>query len=201
MVGPAGSPSLCTRTASAKAQYDRTSIMKASTLVGIVFCSALLAGCVTTSSSMKSFRIAGGQTVQLPVTPSGALPTENADVKIEVTGYMLNGAAHTITYAFGFTEKKGERPREVKVEDVTGDQAQTLVIDRDPQLSPANYWKGNAAPMTRGDPALGWVNQPGNTTKVFRFTITTADGRQLVMYQASIWPGLAKGMVRMVLGQ
>lgn len=161
----------------------------------------LLAGCATDGTPMKSFRIAGGQTVQVPFSMAGALSTENADVKIEVTGYLLHGAMREISYTFGFTEKKGERPQEVMVEDVTGDQAQRLVVDRNPQLSSNRYWKGDAAPMHKGDPALDWVDQPGDTIKVFRFTITTADGRQLVMYQASVWPGAAKGLVRMVLGR
>lgn len=159
---------------------------------------AVLGGCAT-SPTVQTFTIAGGQTIELPIARGGALPTENSDVKIEVTGFMLDGQAKEITYAFGFTEKKRETPRSVKVEDVTGSTAELLVEDKSPRLDAKGYWKGSARPRKKGDAGLSWLNEAGDTTKVFRFTIVTSDGRQLVMHQASVWSGTSKPMLRQVL--
>lgn len=128
-----------------------------------------------------------------------AIPTENADVKIEVTGFMVDGKEKQVVYTFGFTEKNHATPRSVKVEDVTGPTAEVLVDAAAPQLDPQGYWKGDAKPLNKGDPGLAWLDASGDTIKVFRFTIVTADGRELVMYQASVWSGGSKPVVRQVL--
>jgi hypothetical protein len=159
---------------------------------------AMLGGCAT-ASRMQTFTIAGGETIELPIARGGALPTENSDVKIEVTGFALDGQAKAITYAFGFTEKKRETPRLVKVEDVTGSTAELLVEDNSPRLNADGFWKGSAIPRKKGDAGLSWLKEAGDTTKVFRFTIVTADGRQLVMHQASVWSGTSKPLLRQVL--
>jgi hypothetical protein len=166
----------------------------------VIVLAVMLGGCAM-SSNMRTFTIAGGQTIELPVARGGALPTENADVKIEVTGFMLDGQAKEITYAFGFTEKKRETPRSIKVEDVTGSSAELLVEDKSPRLDAKGYWKGSATPRKKGDPGLSWLNEAGDTTKVFRFTIATADGRELVMHQASVWGGASKPMIRQMLDE
>jgi hypothetical protein len=164
----------------------------------LIALTAMLCGCSTTSS-MRTFTIAGGQTIELPIARGGAIPTENPDVKIEVTGFMLDGKAKEVTYAFGFTEKKRETPRSVKVEDVTGSSAELLVEDKLPQLEATGFWKGSAKPRGKGDSGLSWLNEAGDTTKVFRFTIVTADGRELVMYQASVWSGASKPLIRQAI--
>jgi hypothetical protein len=161
---------------------------------------ALLGGCAT-GSSLRTFTVAGGQTIELPIAPGGALPTENADVKIEVTGFVLKSQEREIVYTFGFTEKKRETPRSVRVEDVTGPTAELLVEDKSPQLDAHGYWKGSATPRKRGDAGLSWLNEAGDTTKVFRFTIVTADERELVMHQASVWSGDSKTLLRQLLNE
>jgi hypothetical protein len=174
--------------------------MKFASMLLLVALLGLLGGCATTSGEMRTFRIAGGKTIELPIARGGALPTENADVKIEVTGFMLEGANHALTYAFGFSEKKSERPESVKIEDVTGTESEVLVLDSAPVLGKEAYWKGTSTPRKKGDPSLAWLTEPGDTMKVFRFTIVTADGRELVMYQASVWGSASKPLVRKILG-
>lgn len=161
----------------------------------------VLGGCATNSDSMRSFTIAGGQTVTLLVSPSGAVRTENADVKIEITGFTLDGVPKEVVYTFGLTEKNRAVPRSVKVEDVTGSTAEILVEDKSPQLESGEYWQGSATPRKRGDVGLAWLNERGDTIKIFRFTIVTADGRELVMHQASVWSGSSKPRVRQLLDE
>lgn len=178
--------------------------MKLLPLIATIGALALLAACETTSSSpstdTRTFQIAGGQSVNLPFSHGGALSVENDDVKIEVTGFILDGEKKELVYTFGFTEKKAEALRSVEVADVTGPSVEVLVVDSAPTLSPKDYWKGDAKPHAKGDPSLSWLSSPGNTLKVFRFTITTASGRQLVMHQASVWSGSSKPMIQQLMG-
>lgn len=159
----------------------------------------LAAGCATKAAKPQTFTIAGGQQIELPITNDGAPPTENADFKIEVTGFMLDEDRGEVLYAFGFTKKTGPALQRVRVDDVTGPTAEILVIDETPTLE-KNYWKGTALPRKKGDPGLVWLTQDGNTIKIFRFTLTTHDGRSLVMHQAAVWPGEAKPLLRQLLG-
>lgn len=163
-----------------------------------IFLAALLCGCATTPT-LRTFTIAGGQQIQLPITRGGAIATENADAKIEVTGFMVNGETKELVYTFGFTEKKREVPRSVRVEDVTGSTAELLLEDKTPALDAKGYWSGSAEPRKKDDARLSWLNESGDTTKVFCFTIVTADGRDLVMYQGSVWSGASKPLLHQVL--
>lgn len=159
----------------------------------------LATGCATKGARPQAFTIAGGQQIELPIAQDGAPPTENADLRIEVTGFMLDEDRGEVLYAFGFTEKTGRAPQRVRVDDVTGPAAEILVIDETPALE-KNYWKGTALPRKKGDPGLAWLTEDGSTIKIFRFTVTTHDGRSLVMHQAAVWPGDAKPLIRQLLG-
>jgi hypothetical protein len=132
--------------------------MKLISIIATVGAITLLAACETTSTTpstdTRTFQIAGGESVNLPFSHGGALSVENDDVKIEVTGFMLNGEKKELIYTFGFTEKKAEALRSVEVADVTGSTVEILVVDSAPILSPKDYWKGDAKPHTKGDPSL-----------------------------------------------
>jgi hypothetical protein len=169
----------------------------------LAFCLLTLVGCATKSESktLRTFKIAGNKAVDLPVTKDGAiLPTENSDIRIEVTGYLIDAENRELVYTFGFREKKKAAPRSVVVEDVSGDTSEVLVADLAPELDSNGSWKGNSIPRRRFDPSLGWATDLGDTIKVFRFTIILADGRPFILHQASIWSGAAKQFVREILG-
>lgn len=168
-------------------------------LLPVILVAVLFAGCTAPGSSLRSFAISGGRVVQLPVTARGALPSETKDVKIEVTGFMLDGQKAELTYGFGFTAKTKLALSKVVVEDVTAYQPVLMVSDDSPTLDSKGYWKGESSPRKAGDASLAWVFVGGDTTKIFQFTITTDDGRVLVIHQASIWPGQSKAYIRKAL--
>jgi hypothetical protein len=165
-------------------------------LIGVA---ALLGACATRSVQLRTFKIAGGVAVDLPMTKAGAMPVESYDVKIRLTGFVLDEDKREITYTFAFIEKKAAVPRSVRVDDVTGETAEILVIDTAPEITPSGYWQGNTMPRRKGDSSLDWLSDNGDTYKVFRFSITTADGRPLVIYQAAMWPADAKPLIRTIL--
>jgi hypothetical protein len=79
---------------------------------------------VTPQASLRSYQVAGGKTVQLPIS-AGARSSETANIKIEVT-----------------------------VEDATGSTAVTLVEDSNRSFHTAGYWKGESTPRQAGDSSL-----------------------------------------------
>jgi hypothetical protein len=126
------------------------------TLTSLVL-ALFLTGCATSGGKLRSYTISGGRVVQLPVAPGGALPTENADVKIEVAGFMVSSDEASLTYTFGFTSKTKAVPRKVVVEDVTGPYPVLMVSDPKPVLDTKGYWKGSSSPKKAGDQTLDWL--------------------------------------------
>jgi hypothetical protein len=163
---------------------------------------ALLAGCAGTKPArMRTFNIAGNRAVDLPVDANGApLPVETDDFRIEVAGYVLDAENRELAYTFALRSKHKTAPRSVTVEDVSGAAPEMLVSDSAPDISTEGVWKGNSIPKQRFDPSIGWVTDLGDTIRVFRFQVITADGRPYIIHQAAIWPGEAKAFVREIMG-
>ncbi|GAA5162161.1 hypothetical protein [Viridibacterium curvum] len=161
--------------------------------------SIFLSACAGPQATLKNFTVSGGKIIQLPVAAGGALPTEDKEIRIEVAGFLINREKLELVYTFGFTEKNKSTPKKVVVEDVTGTEAVQLVQDDTPALVAHGYWIGSSTPRKSNDPSIAWLAQNGDTEKVFRFTIHTADGRVLVLHQASVWSGAAKPPLRQML--
>ena len=159
----------------------------------------LFASCATPQASLRTYQVAGGKTVRLPVYAAGARWSETARIKIDVTGFMIDGDKAELTYVFGFTSKSNQALRAVTVEDVTGPTAVTLVEDPNLTFDTTGYWKGESTPRRAGDSSLDWLSAPGDTEKIFRFEIIFADGGVEEIYQASIWSGQTKPLVKKAL--
>ena len=134
----------------------------------------LLVGCVAPRASLRSYQVAGGRTVQLPVSAAGARSSETVNIKIDVTGFMIDGDKAELTYEFGFTSKTNQALRAVTVEDVTGATAVTLVDDSNLTFDTSGYWKGQSAPRRVGDPSLDWLHGPADTEKIVSVHPATA---------------------------
>jgi len=104
------------------------------------------------------------------------------------------------TYLFSFQAKHdhAQTPRSVKVDDVTDDVAVNLVDDPHPVLNKESVWAKQVGPI---DPdRIPWLAEIENSVRIFRFTIVTADGRTLVLYQGASEPAVVKKYLRQELG-
>ena len=72
--------------------------------------------------------------------------------------------------------------------------------DAGPKLDAQHVWKQNTPPRTAAAPRLGWLYHEGNSSRVYRFTIVTDDGRRLVMHHLVIFPMFFKAGIRKILG-
>lgn len=166
--------------------------------LGIV-ATLVLAGCASSEVGMVC-PIAGGGMLTVYLTPQGPRPAENDDFKVETANFIPNIEQKQLVYTFSLLAKKGKAPQRIQIEDVSDAQAEILLVDAEPKLDAKRVWRGNASPKTAGDRALAWLFYEGNSTRIYRFTIVTADGRPLVMHQAAIHPVFVKEAVRKILG-
>jgi hypothetical protein len=164
--------------------------------VAALFALGTLVGCSTIQN--ETFTISGGESVSLPITSGGAAPTENDFVKMAVAGFLVNGSKGELSYTFGFFVKGSDALSSVAVEDVSDREAELLVDDHSPQLR-NHYWTGNAAPRTLSDSNLHWILSDNTSIRIYRVTISTASGHTYKLYQASVYRGEAKPVLRRAL--
>jgi hypothetical protein len=82
----------------------------------------------------------------------------------------------------------------VKVEDVSDNAPVTWLEDSRPALS-AGRWEMRSRAFGAGDRSSDWLHEIEPSVRIFRFTIVTADGRTLVMYQAAVFQNDIKDSV------
>jgi len=155
---------------------------------------ALLAGCSLTHSTVK-VATAGGGTAVFAFNKNGAIPAENADVKIEKAVFDIDSTAKGGKYIFAFRERRGGIPVRVKVEDVTEDPIVTWVEDDHPHLV-KGVWQSNCPPINLEDKTLGWLYTIDPSIRVYRFTIVNQDGATTVLNNASTYSEDVKELVK-----
>ena len=170
------------------------------TLFGIGLLALLiLAGCATGDFGIVC-PISGGETVTFVLTPRGPKSAENDDFLVVGAAIMPDIEHKQFVYSFGLFAKKEKAPKHVTVEDVSEEKIELLVDDAAPKLDAKFVWKQDSPSKNATDPRLGWLYHEGNSPRVYRFTITTDDGRKLVMYQLSSYPVFIKEPLRKMLG-
>lgn len=156
------------------------------------------------------YKIAGGETVVLRLTEQGARPTKSEFFEIEEAGLLFNlqPGAPDVTSTFGFLFRKDLPVTRVLVEDVSDNEAVTLVDDTAPEIK-KRAWSGitKARPIQSKDFAkmferritlsgfnpLKLLNpdmsksspfsQATGSVRVFRFSIFSEAKGRIVLYQ------------------
>ncbi len=171
-----------------------------------------MAGCASPRSHMgrpivdTPYKIAGGQTLMLPVTAGGTVPAENDRVKIQVAGFITgpsksNPQGRMLTWTFGFTSKTSLPIEQVIVEEVApSDPAVMIVRDDAPKLE-GNNWSGRSAPIEMNPQSLPWLYSPSTSVFVYKFTIKIQGEPPQVLYQPTGYSALAKQMMTKVVAQ
>ncbi|MDR1708649.1 MAG: hypothetical protein LBS70_02905 [Candidatus Accumulibacter sp.] len=171
----------------------------------IVVLSALIAGCgnptVRTESTLsqngylvKPYTVAGGQKVLLKVSKRGAVPAEDAKIRITAAAVLVGSLRENepvLVWSFGLTSKTADKISKITVENVfPDDPAALLVMDEQPKFrygdkSNNGYWIGRAE---KGDPKdIPWLRSKGISEFVFRFTVFFEDGTQSTLYQLCLF--------------
>lgn len=157
-----------------------------------------LGGCATGTISMLA-TIAGGQTVRIPIGRKGVEPTEEDGVRVESAIFTLN-AEKKLTYVFELSEARKRVWQHVQVEDVSDAAPVVLVDDAQPELK-NGHWRATSRPLGQSEPNLAWVATITNSVRVFRFTVTFADGKTLTLLQGEMFPDFIKAATRHEWGE
>ena len=158
-----------------------------------------VAGCATGDVAML-VTIAGGEQVRVPLGRGGPVMTNEAGVQINAATFVFN-KDKKVLYVFAFTDSRNRAFRSVRVEDVSDTAPLVVADDAQPKLSATGEWHGESTPFDSGDPRLDWFATITNSVRVFRFTLTFADGQRLELLQGAMFPAQVKAVVRQAYGQ
>ena len=143
-----------------------------------------------------------GDKLHIPLERGMPIKAEKDGVKIDAAVLMpsRDTTKKEAFYVFGFTDQSGVEPKSVKVEDVSDEEPITIVEDLAPKYTPGNHWSNTPRMMTGDDPVIGWTRYVGDAFRVFRFTITKPDGREIILHQGMSVPAWMKLSMRRALG-
>jgi hypothetical protein len=121
-----------------------------------------------------------------------ALPAEKDGVRIEAAAFRTGDDG--LEFCFLFTTRRA--PVNVLVEDVTGGTPITLVDDPTPVLD-KGAWEGIAKTRPITPAGVPWMFEDGDTTMVFRFTVTLPGRKDpTVLYQPAVYSAATKRILR-----
>lgn len=143
---------------------------------------------------------AGGKKVDVPLGPGGPAFTNDDNIRIELATFSVPPKKKELLYLFDVFFKKGVPPKRIIVDDVTEDPIHNLADETNPKLAPDHRWRYAFEYKPTSIDQVPWLNYEGNALRVYRFTITFADGRTKVYYQGSALPAFVKDYVKLRLG-
>ena len=142
-----------------------------------------------------------GERLRIPL--ERGVPERATKGTIQVLNAMLlpgsEADAKSVFYVFAYVDTSAVTPSSVRVEDVTDEKPILIYEDLDPKLV-EQRWGGRTPLMTVTHPALEWTTYVGETFRIYRFTITKANGEQVVLNQAWSVAGWTKQSIRKTLG-
>ena len=158
------------------------------------FAAALVAGCSMTHSRV-GIPIAGGGVAAFSFNANGAIPAETSDIKIDKAIFDVESKAKGGKYLFAFSEKRGQIPVRVKVEDVTEDPIVPWADDEHPHLTKGR-WEWTCPSIPLDDKSLRWLHEIDPSIRIYRFTIVNQDGSTAVVDDASTYSSDVKEFVK-----
>ena len=160
----------------------------------------LAAGCASKEFSYNT-KVAGGETMRFTIVAGRPEPAEEDGIKIMEAGLRPDPDGKNVIYGFQFSDSSANRAlQSVRVEDVSEDTPTLLLEDLQPKLV-AKHWASTTRTFEADDPALRWLFYVNDSVRVYRFTITMADGRKVVLHQAAMVPGWLKMTIRHMFGE
>ena len=168
----------------------------------IACCVAFSAHTAEGRTKTAKFTISGGQTVECPVTDGGPLPAEKGPFKVDVAGLTTDRVDGDLVlkFVFGVTVQGTMELSRVRVQDVSGPDAVTLVDDKNPKIA-KNQWSGYAKPVRLSASTTPWLFDGKPTIKVFQVTITSPDHSEIILYQPAWYSREAKTQLLKLLGK
>jgi len=160
----------------------------------------LLASCAPRATTV-SFPVAGGQRIRFEKVGSSFGRAEDSRFVITESGLTTyrEGGRNYLRWQFGFRVKQPLKLQSVVVEEVSGTQPVLILKDLAPEVAGIEWTKQSG--LTAAEPGtVPWFFDPGSTLRIFRFSITEADGQRSTLYQAALFDKKAKDALRYQMG-
>lgn len=139
-----------------------------------------------------SFEVEKDRTISLPMTRSGAMPSETQDYKIIGADYSAalkkgDPAESGFTMNFLFRSKTSKELEFVVIDQVfAGGKLVRVLEDKSPVLNKGT-WMGKSASVSAEKSASPWLYEKGNSTFLFKFTIKAKHEEGVEIYQPSLF--------------
>jgi hypothetical protein len=159
-------------------------------------------GCASSPPQQSSVGIAGGGSVSLERSGAGFKQAENDRVGISnasLQAVNLDGNYY-VRWFFAIHPKQAAALSNIRIEDVSGPTPLLLVNDVAPQQN-GGIWRENAGLMEVSSPGAGWLLDPKETMRVFKFTISEPNGQSYVLYQGALQSPATKEAIRRMVGR
>ena len=127
----------------------------------------------------------------------------------ETDGYRVDRATiapsrekRELRYEFGLLATRPNPPpiARIQVDDISDENVAPLIDDPQPKFV-HGQWAAVTDMIPAEDPRLQWVFQITRSLRVYRFTLTMADGRHVVFNQVTGFPPFLKTAVRKIWGE
>ena len=159
-------------------------------------------GCLMQASYSAMVTTADGTTVEAPLgdtKPSVGDGTVTVN-RFQYVPQLLPDKSKGIVMTFEAVFDDGALPGSILVEDITEAPIFAVLNETHPKMVKSTHWIGVTTPKHLDDPTYEWMLNLENTVKVYRFTITTNDGKVHVLRVPVFVPSQMKYFVRTQIG-
>lgn len=159
-----------------------------------VICMALLTACSTAPEYKYVTTVSGGQRMEFSITGAGPAHASERGLTVEATQFLPPRGGMSFL-ALALKNESGQELKNVLVEDVTEETPARILEDTAPRLT-NGVWRGLSEPVRSVAPPFEWLAFLDSSNRVYRFTVTLADGKTVTLNQLSIFPGWMKEGMR-----
>lgn len=145
--------------------------------------------------------ISTGERLQIPLKRGAPIMATKDDITVRHAGLIPSPKFEDkqLMYLFDLEDKNPVPAKAIRVEDVTDEKTILMVEDLNPKFE-KQRWFTTSRKYSGDDPEMVWISQLGDTMRVFRFTVTKADGSKIVLNQGWMVPAWTKTPMRQALG-
>jgi hypothetical protein len=155
----------------------------------------LFVACSTPPEYKYVTKISGGQRIEFSLTGGGPTPVKEAGLAVASAQFI--GPPHNGMTFMGFVLKNesGQELKKVLVEDVSDESPVKILEDASPKMV-NGVWRGISQPIRSDAAPFEWLAYLDASNRVYRFTVTLADGRTIALNQLSMFPAWIKEGMR-----
>lgn len=160
---------------------------------GVVLLS--LAACSTAPEYKYVTKISGGERLEFPIKGGG--PERASAGGLTVLSSQFIGPPRGGVTFMGFLIKNdtGQELKKVLVEDVSEEKPAKILEDDSPKMVDGS-WRGVSEPISSTNPPFEWLAYLDASNRVYRFSVTLADGKTIALNQLTIFPAWMKEGMR-----